>query len=654
MKVLTIDIETASDENIKECGVYRYAESEFFDLLLVSYSIDGGDVATCDIANGEALPDEILSALTDKTIIKRAFNVMFERVCLSVYLRKNYPDLLEFDDSVGNYIDPESWQCDMIHSRYLGMASSLEDMGKLLRLKEKKMSDGKDLIKYFCTLHQDKQGNLLFHDKSDAPKDWKKFIEYNRRDVEVELKIQRLLSEMPVPDFIWDEFYIDQRINDRGILVDTDYAAKAVALDEQVKTELFPKLKELTGLDNPTSPAQMKDWLLRLGIAADSLDKKSMPKILETAPNDVKEVLTLYQQLSKSSVSKYHTMLNASCEDGRARGMFSFYGANRTGRFAGRLIQLQNLPQNHLDNLAEWKELIKSGDFDAVQERCKDIPDTLSQLIRTAFIPPEGKKFVVADFSAIEARVLSWLADEKWRMDAFANGEDIYCASASKMFGVPVEKNGINGHLRQKGKIAELACGYGGSIGAIKAMGGTELKLTDDELYSLVNDWRASSPNIVKFWSDVQSVAVKVITDKSSMTFGRLKFSYEIGILFIELPSGRRLAYVRPKVEKDKDGKTIITYEGIGENKKWLRLETYGAKLVENITQGVARDLLMHAMAAMKDMDIVGHVHDEVIVECAPDTSVEQVCNLMEQTPDWAEGLLLRADGYECGFYMKQ
>lgn len=654
MKQLTIDIETASDEDISECGVYRYAESENFELLLVSYSIDNGPVATCDIANGDTLPDAILEALTDKSVIKKAFNVNFERVCLSVYLRRNYPDLLNFDNAVGNYIDPESWQCDMIHSRYLGMMSSLDGMGKLLRLKEKKMDEGKDLIKYFCTLHQDKKGNLLFYDKSDAPKKWKEFIEYNRRDVEVELKIQRLLSEMPVPDFIWEEFYIDQRINDRGILVDTGFAEKAVELDSNVKKELFPKLKELTGLDNPNSPAQMKDWLMRQGIEADSLDKKSMPGLLATAPDDVKEVLMLYQQLSKSSVSKYHTMLGASCEDGRARGMFSFYGANRTGRFAGRLIQLQNLPQNHLDNLAELKGLIKSRDLDAVKERFEDIPDVLSQLIRTAFIPPEGKKFVVADFSAIEARVISWLAGETWRMEAFANGEDIYCACAAKMFGVPVEKNGTNGHLRQKGKIAELACGYGGSIGAIKAMGGTELNLTDDELYSLVEDWRKSSPNIVKLWSDVQSVAVKAITDQSSMTFGRLKFSYEIGILFIELPSGRRLAYVRPKVEKDDNGKTIITYEGVGDNKKWLRLETYGAKLVENITQGVARDLLLHSMAAMKDMDIVGHVHDEVIVECDPGTSVEQVCHLMEQTPDWAEGLLLRADGYECEFYMKQ
>ncbi len=654
MKEITIDIETASDENINECGVYRYAESEYFDLLLVSYSIDNSPVITCDIANDEKLPDEVLESFTDKSIIKKAFNVNFERVCLSVYLRRNYPDLLDFEDSAGNYIDPVSWQCDMIHGRYLGMMSSLEDMGKLLRLKEKKMSEGKELIKYFCTLHEDKNGNLLFYDKSDSPKKWKQFKEYNRRDVEVELKIQRYLSEIPVPDFIWEEFYIDQRINDRGILVDTDFAAKAVELDSIIKKELFQKLSELTGLENPNSPAQMKEWLMCRGIAADSLDKKFVQKISETIPDDVKEVLRLYQQLSKSSVRKYDTMLNAVCEDGRARGMFSFYGANRTGRFAGRLIQLQNLPQNHLDNIAGLKSFIKSGDFDAVRESNEDVSDVLSQLIRTSFIPSENKKFVVADFSAIEARVLAWLADEKWRIQAFANGEDIYCASASKMFGVPVEKKGINGHLRQKGKIAELACGYGGSIGAIKAMGGTELKLTDDELYSLVDDWRKSSPKIVKFWRDVQSVAEKVITDRNSITFSRLKFSCEVGILFIELPSGRRLAYVRPKVEKDDNGRHIITYEGVDSSKKWSRLETYGAKLVENITQGIARDLLMYSMKTMQNMDIVGHVHDEIIVECDKDITVEQVCGLMEKTPEWAVGLNLRADGYECEFYMKK
>ncbi len=654
MKQITIDIETASDENINTCGVYRYAESEYYDLLLVSYSIDNGPIATCDIANGEKLPDDVLKALTDRSVSKKGFNVNFERISLSVYLRKNYPDLLDFDDAVGNYIDPVSWQCDMIHGRYLGMMSSLEDMAKLLRLKEKKMSEGKELIKTFCILQENKKGELQFLEKSDAPKQWKKFKEYNRRDVEVEMKIQRYLSEIPVPEFIWNEFYIDQRVNDKGILVDTGFVAKAVELDKKVKDELLPRLKELTQLDNPNSPAQMKEWLMCRGIEAESLDKKSVQKISETVSDDVKEVLRLYQQLSKSSVSKYSAMLNAVCKDNRARGMFSFYGANKTGRFAGRLIQLQNLPQNHLDNLAELKGLIRAGEFEAVKESNEDAPDVLSQLIRTAFIPPEGKKYIVADFSAIEARVIAWLADEKWRIQAFANGEDIYCASASKMFGVPVEKNGVNGYLRQKGKIAELACGYGGSIGAIKAMGGTELKLTDDELYSLVDDWRKSSPNIVKFWGDVQSVAEKVITDRSSMTLGRLKFSYESGIFFIELPSERRLAYVRPKVEKNEDGKRIITYEGVGESRKWLRLETYGPKLVENITQGIARDLLMYSMTTMQNTAIVGHVHDEIIVECDMDVTVQQVCSLMEKTPDWADGLLLRADGYECEFYMKK
>lgn len=426
-----------------------------------------------------------------------------------------------------------------------------EDMGRLLRLKEKKMAEGKELIRFFCTLHQEADGSILFHDKSDAPKKWEKFKAYNRRDVEVELKIQRYLSEFPVPEFVWEEFYIDQEINDRGILVDTSFAKKAVELDGQVKKALLPKLKELTGLDNPNSPVQMKEWLMCRDIETDTLDKKFMQKISGSAPEEVQEVLRLYQQLSRSSVQKYTTMLRVVCADGRARGMFSFYGANRTGRFAGRLIQLQNLPQNHLDDLAELKEQIRTGEFDTIKENYDDVPDVLSQLIRTAFIPPEGKKYVVADFSAIEARVLAWLADEKWRMQAFANGEDIYCASASKMFGVPVEKNGTNGHLRQKGKIAELACGYGGSIGAIKAMGGTELKLSDDDLFKLVDDWRNSSPNIVKFWGDVQRAAEKVITDQCGMTCGKLRFSYESGIFFIELSSRRRLAYVRPKVEKD-------------------------------------------------------------------------------------------------------
>ncbi len=653
MNILTIDIETCSDIDLKEGGLYNYAESEDFDVLLISYAIDGGDVCTYDVINGDKLPDEVLKALVDETIIKKAFNVNFERICTSVYLRRNYPDLLNFEDKVGNYLSPVPWHCDMIHSRFLGMPSSLEDVGALLRLKDKKMEEGKDLIKIFCSPNYDGE-KWVFLDKSDFPKEWKLFKKYNKRDVEVELAIQRYLSEIPVPDFIWEEFYIDQRINDRGILIDVEYVEKAVKLDNEEKKKLHDRLIDITGLENPNSPAQMKDWLDDQGIETESLDKKSIQKLLNNVDDEIKEALLLYQQLSKSSVKKYDTMLETICDDNRARGMFSFYGANRTGRFAGRHIQLQNLPQNHLDNLAELKELIKTGNFDAIREKYDDVSDVLSQLIRTSLIPSENKKYVVADFSAIEARVVAWVADEHWRMEAFKNGEDIYCASASKMFGVPVEKNGINGHLRQKGKIAELACGYGGSIGAIKNMGGSDLHLSDDELKTLVNDWRKASPNIVKLWSDVQKAAEKAILDKNSIILDKLTFSYEKGILFIKLPSKRRLAYVRPNVCKNNAGNNIITYEGIDSSKKWSKLETYGAKLVENITQGIARDLLLYSMTTMKDMDIVGHVHDEVIVECDKDTSVDEICRLMEKAPEWADGLLLRAEGYECDFYMKQ
>ena len=652
MQDITIDIETRSDIDLNRCGVYKYAESELFDVLLISYSVDGGEVNTCDVINGELLPDEIIYALADEKIIKRAFNVNFERICLSVYLRRYYSEAVGLEDHVGNYLPPISWQCDMIHGRYLGMPSSLKQVGSLLRLGKQKMSEGKELIKLFCTLQTDGNG-VGFMEKEDAPKKWKQFKEYNKRDVETELEIQGLLSESPVPDTVWKEFYIDQRINDRGILVDTAYAEKAVELDGSEKQRLTDKLKELTSLDNPKSVSQMKEWLSTKGVRAESLDKKAVSEILDTANDEVKEVLTIYQQVNKTSVKKYETALDVVCDDNRARGMFSFYGANRTGRFAGRLIQLQNLPQNHLDDLAVIKERIKSGEFDSIRSEYDDITDVLSQLIRTSFIPKEGMKFVVADFAAIEARVIAWLAWEQWRMEAFRNGEDIYCASASKMFGVPVVKNGENGHLRQKGKIAELACGYGGSVGAIKAMGGTELKQTDEQLLDLVNDWRKASPNIVRFWSDVGSAAEKAVLSKGSYELGNIKFTYDMGILFIELPSKRRLSYIRPKAELNEQGQKVITYEGVGENKKWIRLETYGAKLVENITQGVARYLLLNSMNALSGYDIVGHVHDEVIVECSKETTVQQVCGLMEQTPEWAEGLLLRADGYECDFYMK-
>ena len=654
----TIDIETRSDKDISKCGVYAYTDTPYFDILLFAYSVDGQPVQVVDMANGEEIPENLLAALADENVIKRAFNCNFERVCLSKYLRENDPQYFQSysisEDTVGDYLSPESWHCSMIHARTLGLPSSLAEVGKVLGIEQQKMTEGKALIKFFCTPYDTIGSVPQFHNPKDYPEKWEIFKAYNKRDVEAELEIDRKLSRFPVPDFIWQEFYLDQEINDRGILVDMQLADKAIRLDAEAKEELTTEMQRLTGVENPNSVYQLLDWLESRGYKPDSLGKTQVKELIKTAKEPVKSVLEMRLQLSKSSVKKYTAMKQTACRDNRARGMFSFYGANRTGRFAGRLIQLQNLPQNHLDDLAELKEQIRTGEFDAIKENYDDVPDVLSQLIRTAFIPPEGKKYVVADFSAIEARVLAWLADEKWRMQAFANGEDIYCASASKMCGVPVEKNGTNGHLRQKGKIAELACGYGGSIGAIKAMGGTELKLSDDDLFKLVDDWRNSSPNIVKFWGDVQRAAEKVITDQCGMTCGKLRFSYESGIFFIELPSRRRLAYVRPKVEKDDNGKNIITYEGIANSHKWNRLKTYGAKLAENITQGVARDLLLYAMQNMQDMEIVGHVHDEVIIECTPDVSVEQVCELMGQTPEWAEGLLLRADGYECAFYMKQ
>ena len=515
------------------------------------------------------------------------------------------------------------------------------------------MAEGKELIRFFCTLHQEADGSILFHDKSDAPKKWEKFKAYNRRDVEVELKIQRYLSEFPVPEFVWEEFYIDQEINDRGILVDTSFAKKAVELDGQVKKALLPKLKELTGLDNPNSPVQMKEWLMCRDIETDTLDKKFMQKISGSAPEEVQEVLRLYQQLSRSSVQKYTTMLRVVCADGRARGMFSFYGANRTGRFAGRLIQLQNLPQNHLDDLAELKEQIRTGEFDAIKENYDDVPDVLSQLIRTAFIPPEGKKYVVADFSAIEARVLAWLADEKWRMQAFANGEDIYCASASKMFGVPVEKNGTNGHLRQKGKIAELALGYGGSVGALKAMGALEMGLPEDELPSLVSAWRQANPKIVQFWWAVDRAVMDAVTRKTTTKTHGIIFSARNGMLFITLPSGRSLAYVKPKIGENRFGGDCITYEGVGGTKKWERLESYGPKFVENIVQATSRDILCYAMKTLRCCSIVMHIHDELVIEADRRMSLQAVCDQMGRTPPWANGLQLRADGYETDFYKK-
>ena len=647
MKTLTIDLETRSDVDITASGVYRYTESSQFAILLMSISVDGGEITTYDLASGESIPLEIVTALVDPNVVKRAFNVNFERICLSVYLRRHYPRLLT--DGVGSYLPPVSWQCDMIHARYLGLPSSLDALGKALSVKQAKLDSGKALIKYFCV----PDNNGCFHAPEEDPQKWEEFKAYNKRDVEAEMEIQRLLAAVPVPDFLWQEFYLDQTINDRGILVDTDYAEHAIELHASEKQGLLQKMQGLTGLSNPNSTAQLKAWLKDKGIHAESLDKAAVAELMKTASGDVAEVLKLHQMLSKSSVKKYEAMLKAVCPDGRARGMFSFYGASRTGRFSGRLIQLQNLPQNHLPELAAPKKLITEGDFQALRASYDNIPDVLSQLIRTALIPPEGKKFIVADFSAIEARVIAWLAGEQWRMDAFANGEDIYCTSASRIYGVPVKKNGINGELRQKGKVAELACAYGGSVGAMKAMGGADLDLSDEELKALVDDWRRASPNIVKLWKDVDQTAQYVVKKHCTLYTHGLKFSMQGDQLFITLPSGRSLVYCQPEIGTNRFGGNAILYAGVGNAQKWTVIETYGAKIVENIVQGIARDILLYAMQNLSAYHIVAHVHDEVIIEADQDVAVSEICNMMGQTPAWAEGLLLRADGYECDFYMK-
>ena len=642
MKEITIDIETRSDVDITSSGVYPYAESSQFDILLISVSVDHGQVMTYDLASGEDIPENIVYALMDESIIKRAFNVNFERVCLSVYLRRNYEGAIE--DKVGNYLSPISWQCDMIHARTLGLPSSLEAVGKVLGIKNEKLDSGKALIKYFCT--PDKNGS--FHTPNSNLEKWEKFKEYNKRDVVAEMEIQDRLSEIPVPDSIWKEFYLDQSINDRGILIDTKFAKSAIALNTEEKNNLIVQMKQLTGLDNPNSPTQMKKWLSDKEIKVDSIDKKTVEQLIPAVSDEVKEVLKLHSMLSKSSVKKYEKMMDSICPDNRARGMFSFYGAGRTGRFSGRLIQLQNLPQNHLSDLEVPKELIKNGNFEKLRQKYNNISDVLSQLIRTAFIPAKGRKFIVADFSAIEARVIAWLADEKWRMDAFAKGEDIYCTSASRIYGVRVEKHGENAELRQKGKVAELACAYGGSVGAMKRMGGSDLELTDGELQTLVDDWRKASPNIVNLWNEVDTAAAEAINNNCETCTHGLTFCRDEDLLFITLPSGRRLAYCTPIVTKDR-----IKFAGVDSMKKWAVIETYGAKLVENIVQGIARDILLYAMENLRDYNIVAHVHDEVIIEVEHDVAVEDICGIMGKTPEWAEGLLLRADGYECDFYMK-
>lgn len=659
IKTLSIDIETYSDVDLSKCGVYKYVESANFEILLFAYSINGGDVIVVDLANGEKVPTEVITALSDKAVTKWAFNATFERICLSEWLRRNFPDHFSSynvnDDTIGRYLDPYSWRCSMIWSAYLGLPLSLEGVGAVLGLQEQKMKEGKDLIRYFCVpckptkSNGNRTRNLPIHDATK----WNSFIFYNRRDVEVEMAIQKKLAKFPVPEFIWQEYVLDQIINDRGIAIDMDIVEQAIKMDEHSKEELSEEMKKLTNLDNPNSVVQMKQWLSDNGLVTDTLGKKAVVEILKDAPEELADVLTLRQQLAKSSIKKYQAMQNTVCVDKRARGMFQFYGANRSGRWAGRIIQLQNLPQNHIPDLEQARDLVKCGNYEAFELLYNSVPEVLSELIRTAFVPREGYKFIVVDFSAIEARVLSHLAKETWRNKVFANNEDIYCASASAMFGVPVEKHGQNSHLRQKGKIAELALGYGGSCGALKSMGALDMGISEEELQPLVDAWRTSNPNIVQLWWDIDTAAKNAIAQKTTTETHGINFIYQSGMLFIKLPSGRKLTYVKPKIGINKFGGEAVTYEGIGSTKKWERLESYGAKFVENIVQAISRDILSYAMQTLSNKLICGHIHDELIIECPIVESLDGICDQMGRTPPWIEGLLLRADGYETMFYKK-
>lgn len=661
MKSLSLDLETYSDLNLAKCGVYKYAESPAFEILLFGYAVDGGPVQVVDLAQGESIPEEILDALTDDTVTKWAFNANFERVCLSRHLTDLGRSLDPFHDQhplsqeCARFLNPAGWKCSMVWSAYLGLPLSLEGVGAVLNLDYQKMKEGRELIRYFCVPCKETKtnGGRTRNLPQHALDKWNLFKSYNKRDVEVEMAIQQRLQKYPVPEKVWEEYHLDQEINDRGIAIDLELARQAVALDAQSRESLMAALKERTGLENPTSVIQMLGWMEQHGMKTDSLGKKKVQELLKTAQEPLRSVLLLRQKLAKSSVKKYQAMEMTACKDGRARGMFQFYGANRTGRFAGRHIQLQNLPQNHLPDLSEARELVRQGNYKALDMLYESIPDVLSQLIRTALVPREGMKFVVSDFSAIEARVISWLAGERWKSEAFAAGKDIYCSTASQMFGVPVVKHGINGNLRQKGKIAELACGYGGSVGALKAMGALDMGIPEEELGNLVQSWRSANPHIVDFWWQVDGAVKTAIKQRVPVWVNNICFSCKSGVLFIELPSGRRLSYVKPRIGENKFGGESVTYEGIGTTKKWERLESYGPKFVENIVQGTARDILCYAMQTLRHCAIVGHVHDELIIECDKDVSADAVCEQMGRTPPWAEGLLLRADGYECDFYRK-
>lgn len=653
MKTLSLDLETYSSVDLGKSSVYRYVESPDFDILLLGFSADGSPIQVVDLAQGEQIPPEVIDALTDDTVNKWAFNANFERVCLSEWLRRNsYPLHNEHystsDDPCMGYLDPVGWHCTMVWSAYLGLPLSLKNAGFALGLDKQKLTEGKDLIKYFCVPGKDGQRHL----PADAPDKWNTFKAYNLRDVETEMSIQERLRKYPVPDTVWEQYHLDQQINDRGIAVDMTLVRSAIAIDERSHEELTAKLQELTMLENPNSVQQMKDWLADNGLETETLGKKQVAELLKTAPEPLRSVLVLRQQLAKSSVKKYQAMEATVCADGRVRGCFQFYGA-RTGRWAGRNIQLQNLPQNKMPDLEQARAIVRAGDYDAVRMLYDSTPDVLSQLIRTAFVPRSGHTFFVADFSAIEARVIAWLAGEDWRQQVFADGKDIYCASASQMFGVPVEKHGINGHLRQKGKIAELALGYGGSVGALKAMGALEMGLQEEELKPLVNAWRTANPMIVKLWWAVDDAVMTAIRVKSSTETHGIRFTCQSGMLFITLPSGRQLSYVKPRIGENQFGSPAATYMGLSAVRQWGRLESYGPKFVENIVQAISRDVLCYAMQTLRCCSIVAHVHDELIIEVDPRMSLEAVCEQMGRTPPWAPGLQLRADGYATDFYKK-
>lgn len=653
MKTLSLDLETYSSVDLGKSSIYRYVESSDFDILLLGFSADGSPVQVVDLVQGEQIPPEIIDALSDERVHKWAFNANFERVCLSEWLRRNsYPLHNEHystpDDPCMGYLDPVGWHCTMVWSAYLGLPLSLKDAGAALGLDKQKLTEGKDLIKYFCVPGKDGQRHLPV----DAPDKWSTFKAYNLRDVETEMGIQERLRKYPVPDAVWDQYHLDQQINDRGIAVDMALVRSAISIDERSREELTAKLKELTMLDNPNSVQQMKDWLADNGLETETLGKKQVAELLKTAPEPLRSVLVLRQQLAKSSVKKYQAMEATVCADGRVRGCFQFYGA-RTGRWAGRNIQLQNLPQNKMPDLEQARAIVRAGDYDAVRMLYDSIPDVLSQLIRTTFVPRSGHTFFVADFSAIEARVIAWLAGEDWRQQVFADGKDIYCASASQMFGVPVEKHGINGHLRQKGKIAELALGYGGSVGALKAMGALEMGLQEEELKPLVDAWRTANPMIVKLWWAVDDAVMTAIRMKSSTATHGIRFTCQSGMLFITLPSGRQLSYVKPRIGENQFGSPAATYMGTNAARQWDRLESYGPKFVENIVQAISRDVLCYAMQTLRCCSIVAHVHDELIIEVDPRMSLEAVCEQMGRTPPWAPGLQLRADGYATDFYKK-